>query len=193
MNLIFPTIRWNYIPPIVGISLLGAVIAGFYGILHDQITYSISPEYFTKLKFHQFHYANFGFPVRIFVGEVGFLATWWVGIFSGWFLARIAVPAWPLRTALKNCLIGFGIIFGFAILVGIIGYCLGVRHTNDYSNWEDLGSTLGVTDLPDFVRVAYIHNSSYIGGLDGLIAAIITLFIQRSQTGKPIRFQLNAN
>jgi len=33
--------------------------------------------------------------VRIFVSEVGFVATWWVGLFSGWLLAGIAVPVWP--------------------------------------------------------------------------------------------------
>ena len=58
-----------------GFAVTGALIAGAYGILHDQITYTISPEYFTKLKFEQFHYANFGLPRRVFVGEVGFLAT----------------------------------------------------------------------------------------------------------------------
>jgi hypothetical protein len=193
MNLLFPIVRWKYIPAIIGISLLGALVGGIYGVLHDQITYSISEEYFTKLKFHQFHYANFGFPVRIFVGEVGFLATWWVGMFSAWFLARIAIPAWPLRIALKNCLIGFCIIFGFAIIAGITGWCLGLRHSSDYSNWEELSALLGVTKVPAFVRVAYIHNASYIGGLVGLIIAVIFLLRERSRTGKPIRFQLKAN
>jgi hypothetical protein len=42
-----------------GLAVMGALIAGAYGILHDQISYTISPEYFTKLKFEQFHYANF--------------------------------------------------------------------------------------------------------------------------------------
>jgi hypothetical protein len=34
---------------------------------------------------------------------------------------------------------------------------------------------LGVSDVPAFVRVAYIHNASYLGGLAGLVAAIIDL------------------
>jgi hypothetical protein len=69
-----------------GISLLGAVIAGLYGAVHDQISYSISPEYFTKMKFEQFSYADFGFPPRVCASEVGFLATWWVGLFAGWYV-----------------------------------------------------------------------------------------------------------
>jgi hypothetical protein len=55
---------------------VGSLLAGFYGILHDQVTYSISNEYFTRLKFPQFHYANFGLSHRVFVAEIGFLATW---------------------------------------------------------------------------------------------------------------------
>lgn len=36
------------------IIILPTIIAGFYGILHDQLTYTISSEYFTKFKFYQF-------------------------------------------------------------------------------------------------------------------------------------------
>jgi len=160
----------------LGIALLGAIVGGLYGMVHDQITYSISQEYFTKLKFDQFHYANFGFPIRVFVSEVGFLATWWVGFFSAWFLARIAVPSWPASVAFRRCLAGFAIIFILAFAAAVIGYGLGVYHSNDYSYWQDMCLSLGVTDIPAFVRVAYIHNASYIGGLIGLLAAILFLY-----------------
>ena len=98
-----------------------------------------------------------------FVAEVGFLATGWVGVFSGWFQARIVVPAMPFCIAPKKCLIGFGMIFSFAILATSIGYYLGIIHTHDYSNWAELGFDHSITDLPPSVRVAYIHSSSYIG------------------------------
>src|SRR5580700_8579924 len=88
MNVFYPTFPAKQFPAMLCIALLGAVVAGMYGALHDQISYSISPEYFTKLKFRQFSYADFGWPHRVFASEVGFLATWWVGLFAGWFLAR---------------------------------------------------------------------------------------------------------
>ena len=31
------------------LALTGAVLTGLFGILHDQITYTISPEYFTRI------------------------------------------------------------------------------------------------------------------------------------------------
>ena len=63
----------------LGYAALGSLFAGAYGVLHDQVTYSICPEYFTRLKFSQFNFANFGLSPRIFVAEIGFLATCWVG------------------------------------------------------------------------------------------------------------------
>jgi hypothetical protein len=74
------------------VAIIGGLIAGAYGIVHDQVTYTIAPEYFTKLKFHQFHYADFGLGNRIFAATIGFLATWWVGAIAAWLLARRLNP-----------------------------------------------------------------------------------------------------
>jgi hypothetical protein len=56
--------------------ILTPILAGIYGILHDQISYSISPEYFTKFKFAQF---EFGFmsqnQPRLTASVVGFFST----------------------------------------------------------------------------------------------------------------------
>ena len=177
MNILYPRIRRAWLPAMLRYSVLGAVLAGLYGVLHDQVTYSISPEYFTRLKFSQFHYADFGLPPRVFVAEIGFLATWWVGFVAAWFIARITVPAFPRAAAFRHSLRGFLIIFAFALAAAIVGYALSLLHGSDYSAWADLASTLGVLDLPSFVRVAYIHNASYLGGFIGLVAAIIFLEI----------------
>jgi hypothetical protein len=156
------------------ISLVGAVVAALYGVLHDQITYTISPEYFTRSKFAQFRYADFGLPPRIFVAEIGALATWWAGFIAGWFLARVTVPSRPPAKALRSSLRGFAIIFASALLAGVVGYCLGLflGANADFSRWRELAADRGVVDLPNFVRVAYIHNAGYLGALLGLIAAL---------------------
>lgn len=161
----------------LGYAVLGALLSGFYGVLHDQITYSISPEYFTRLKFSQFHYADFGLPPRILVAEIGFLATWWVGFISGWLLARIAVPAFPPGIALRHLSRGFLIILTSAFAAASTGYVLGrLRCVNpDFSDWQPFAAARGIMDLPSFVRVAYIHNAGYLGGLMGLIIAILYL------------------
>jgi hypothetical protein len=54
MNIFYPQFRLSLLPSMLGYALLGALVAGIYGIVHDQFTYSISPEYFTRLKFFSF-------------------------------------------------------------------------------------------------------------------------------------------
>jgi hypothetical protein len=177
MNLLYPRLRASWLPIMLAHALLGAALAGLYGIVHDQITYTISPEYFTRLKFAQFHYADFGLPPRIFVAEIGFLAAWWVGFVAGWFIARITVPTFSWAVALRHSLRGFGIILASALAASCIGYELGLLRGPhaDYSAWQRFASERGVMDLPAFVRVAYIHNAGYLGGLIGLVISMIYL------------------
>ena len=179
MNLLCPKIRLASLPVMFGCAVAGALLAGCYGVVHDQITYSISPEYFTRLKFAQFHYADFGFPPRVYVAEIGFLATWWVGLVAGWFIARVSVPACSRPQAFRCCARGFLIVIAFGFGAAMIGYVLGLLHGPDYSGWGRMASQLGIVDLPSFVRVAYIHNASYLGGLIGLVTAIIYLRKQK--------------
>jgi hypothetical protein len=156
-------------------ALLGALVAGAYGVIHDQITYTISPEYFTKQKFQQFRYANFGYPPRVFVAEIGFLATWWVGFFATWFLARIAVPAFPPVQARHYIARAMLIILSGALIGFGTGYLIGLWHGPNYSAWEDAAWALGIVNIRTFVWVAYIHNGGYLGALIGFLVAIAWL------------------
>src|SRR5690349_25000941 len=109
----------------LGVACVGALVAGCFGIVHDQVTYTISPEYFTRLKFDQFHWAELGFPRRVFVGEIGFLATWWVGFFAGWALARVTVAHVEPRAMFRIALPGFAIILGFTLAFAVAGFAYG--------------------------------------------------------------------
>ncbi len=155
----------------LGFALLGAIIAGAYGILHDQVTFSIGPEYFTKFKFEQFAWANLHQGDRFFVSCIGFLATWWVGLIVGWVLARRLVPNQPRATARRKILRGFAIVFMTGIVFGLSGYFYGlIRGVDaDYSDWAFALRRIEIEDMWSFVRVAYIHNAGYLGGLVGLI------------------------
>jgi hypothetical protein len=175
MNLWVPKFPWRLLPRMLAMAVVGALISGFYGVVHDQITYSISPEYFTRMKFEQFRAADFGFPERMFVAEIGFLATWWVGFFGGWFLGRIAVPVWPARQAWKHVMVGLVVMSGIAVLAGAVGFGLGLVQQEIGPMWIGMTDELGVLDVRAFMRVGYIHNAGYLGGLTGLVAAIVML------------------
>jgi hypothetical protein len=42
--ILYPTLGPSLLLPMLGYAVLGALLAGLYGVVHDQITYSISPE-----------------------------------------------------------------------------------------------------------------------------------------------------
>ncbi len=158
---------------IIGIaSLLG----GLYGIIHDQLTYTISPEYYTKFKFYQFGLMDMGneaiFPTpRIQVSIVGFMATWWMGLLIGLILGLVGLihknNKQMFRATIKAIIIT--VIVAFA--TGLIGLTYGKLYLADTEvNWwlpENL------IDKKNFIAVGSMHNFSYLGGLTGLIAGII--------------------
>jgi hypothetical protein len=183
LRFVIPQLALRDLPVMLSVAAIGAVFAGVYGILHDQVTFTISPEYFTKLKFDQFEYADFGFPSRVFVAEIGFLATWWVGFVCAWFLARRFVPRQSRRRSLRQIAVGFAIIFACALLLAGVGFVYGLWRGSsaDYSSWRPMLDYLDIEDRWAFRRVAYIHNASYLGGVIGLVLALLLIQPQREE------------
>ena len=179
LRFLIPRIPLRDLPPMFGAGFVGALIAGCYGILHDQVTHTISPEYFTKLKFEQFRWANWGLSERVFVAEIGFLATWWVGFFCGWFLARRQIPGQTRATAWRKIMIGCAIILLCALLSAGVGFGYGLWRgpDADYFAWRTTLAYLHIEDQWSFIRVAYIHN---LGGLIGLILALTCVHPRKS-------------
>ena len=177
LKFIIPKIQLDDLQPMIVVAVLGGVIGGLYGITHDLITYAISPEYFTKLKFHQFGYADFGLGDRVFAATIGFLATWWVGLIASWFLARRLIPNQTRSFAFRQIRRGIAYVLFFGLVCGTLGYAYGLWRgpDADYSSWFATTEQLQVTDVWSFVRVAYIHNAGYCGGLIGLVLALLTI------------------
>lgn len=146
-------------------------LAGFYGVIHDQLTYSISPEYFTRFK-----YGQSGFEPAWFGGHrptlvvIGFLATWWVGLLIGiiFNLSGLTLVARPMLvvTWRRAVLLTFGI----TVVAGVIGYFYG-RFV-----LPKTGVTWWLPDYlqhpADFIAVGSIHHFSYGGGVVELLAGV---------------------
>lgn len=183
MSILYPRFTRHELRVLGSSALLGSLIAGTYGIVHDQITYSISEEYFTKLKFEQFAYANFDLPNRVFVAIIGFLATFWVGLFVGWFLGRLLCQEKDPQYVRRQVKIGFAITLTSTMVFGLGGYGYGLwRGPNaNFGDWIWAAKSLGVTDTYSFIQVAYIHNAGYMGGLVGLILVLIRIKSCRSK------------
>jgi len=163
-------------------SGIGALIASAYGIIHDQITYTISPEYFTEFKFEQFAFADFALVAgeRGFVVVIGVLATWWVGLIAGWFLRRLAIfpdgSAPPVSDTVRH----FKLIVITGAICGIAGNLIGRVDSVTRSTWSPWMESLD--DPAAFHTVGQIHNFGYLGALLGLIMAGVSVRLVRNRT-----------
>ncbi len=156
-------------------GLAGALIAGAYGVLHDQVTFSLRPEYFTKFKVYQFGYQDAAEPGRWVAAKIGFQASWWVGLFAGWFLGRAAIPKASLRVAAPLCLRAVGLMLGVTFAFGIGGWCWARWRLDEgrVAAWAQALRGFEVDDVRAFAEVGYVHNASYLGALLGLVAAVV--------------------
>jgi hypothetical protein len=147
------------------------LIAGLYGALHDQFSFTIAPEYFTKFK-----YGQFGFDPQWFGGHrptvavIGFLATWWVGLFIGLFLGGTALLQ-PDRVQMRKAIQrGAVITLATAASCALLGLCYGWFVLNGAPTGWHLPTD--VLDTQAFLMVGSMHNCSYGGGVLGLILAL---------------------
>ncbi len=159
--------------------IAAAVAVGIvYGLVHHLISYAISPEYFRLHLFGLFE--NLGPPdsdaTSLFRLAVG--SAWWVGLIVGGILAAIF---WQFGSrsrffaeTTKAYLLTLGIAFG----IGLLGLLLGWITAGDLAEIYRQGLVPPSTPLDDprsFVAADYMHGTSYIGALVGLVVGIVFL------------------
>lgn len=169
---------------IVGVAI---VIAAIYGVGHDQVTYSISPEYYTKYKFIQFNLADSGAAQhmtqpRSAVVMVGVKASWWMGAIIGAVLGLFALFFRDSDRMFQSAIQALGIVLLVAIVSALFGYQYGhgTLAVRGVSWWIPPN----VVDRPAFITAGTIHNASYLGGAIGLLAGIIFLLIKNARLRK---------
>jgi len=154
---------------------LAMVFAGLYGMIHDQISYTVSSEYFTKFKFTRFGLDGSQLPDRIKAAIVGFLASWWMGVPIGLIVGGCGFVHPGARRMFMVTLWSFLVVIGFTLVFGLCGLLYGwiqTREINlaDYNGWY---IPAGLVDLRRFLCVGYMHNSSYLGGVLAIFAAAV--------------------
>jgi hypothetical protein len=159
------------------------LVAGLFGALHDQISYSISNEYFTRFKFVQFHLQNAEVPERVRVAAVGFLASWWMGIPLG-LLTGIAGFMQHTPAHMGRALaLSLGVICAFVLLVALAGLAYGMVQTAqlDLANYSGWFIPADLEQTRRFISVGYMHNSAYLGGAAAIpLAWLFHFFYRRS-------------
>ena len=159
-------------------------MAGVYGILHDQLTYTISHEYYTKFKFYQFRIAQYGDEAilnqpRLYVARVGFLATWWTGVPIGLVLGLVGLVHKDHKSMFKVTIKALMIALIVTFITGLIGLTYGFTVLAESGvNWW-LPDNLVQTK--NFIAVGSMHNFSYLGGAVGMLVGIVYSVMKRNK------------
>lgn len=170
--------------------VIACLFAGMYGAIHNQISYTVAPEYFTQFKFHQFHIAE-GTPERIGAAIVGWNAAWWMGIVIGIILIPYGLVIRGNANYFWAMICVFLVVTITTLVVGlgalaIAFFVLDADNVGDISRYGN-----EMTDDVAFARAGTMHNFSYLGGLIGIITGGITIAWQRRRVNASA-FHVNA-
>lgn len=165
----------------IGILLLtiiiSTVIASLYGAIHDQVTYSISSEYFTVYKFDQFGFLDWGNNnPRLTTALIGVLATWWVGLYIGIFQGLVGFIHQNHKLMFKHVINAISITLVVTVIFGIFGFVMGKLDTQTY---ENCCFPYNIKDVKSFKIVGSIHNYGYAGGEIGALIGVAYQIIMR--------------
>lgn len=152
------------------IIIISIILASIYGLVHNQISYSISTEYFTKFKFEQFGFVEYGLDTpRITAGLIGIWATIWFGFFIGLVNGFVGLFQ-PTSGIMWKSITGATIRTLFITIgFGIIGILVGMFLISNL-NWK---FPADLNNQKTFLIAGTMHNFSYLGGLIGLIYGIV--------------------
>jgi hypothetical protein len=155
-------------------------MAGIFGILLDQLTYTVSPEYFTQYKFPLYNINPYEFGGdRMTAVVIGFRATWWMGFLIGTGIGCTGFIYENRRQRRWNVFIAILIVFCTTVLMGLTGFFYGeVVEVNDMI---DRTLIRNLANPVDFIVVGSIHQHSYVGAFLGMLLGISFLFTQKAK------------
>src|SRR3954470_22538710 len=140
----------------LALIVIASLAGGMYGIIHDQITYTISPEYYTRFKFYQFGLVDSGMGVpnpRLAVSVVGVMATWWMGLGLGIVLGLIGFIQGSAKAMFMITFKAFLITIGVAFITGLCGLGYGYLFlmNKPMSSFQDGFIPEGLIDVKRFI------------------------------------------
>lgn len=144
----------------------GVLLACIYGIVHDQLTYLISPEFYTKIRFPQYNiHSN---AARWGVSLVAIYSSWKIGfIFSIIITAMGAIHNYT-KLFVKYTVEAYLVVATTTSIISFVGYLLELSKDNINNG--------------NFLMVQSIHNFTYIGGIIGMFLGLCWHFYRKKTT-----------
>jgi hypothetical protein len=170
-------------PPLLA---FGCLVSGGYGALHNQISYTVSPDYFHGFKFRQFAIPE-AQQNRLGASIVGWHASWWMGLLIGMpvLLVGLVMPDW--KTYLSRCLIAYGIVAATALMVGLLALAWASYAIMPANLPPSHVDPLTPSARAAFLRAGTMHNFSYIGGFLGILTGTIYLLAERVRLSRRVK------
>lgn len=157
---------------------IACLFAGIYGAVHNQISYTVAPEYFTQFKFHQFHIDE-NMPERVGAAIVGWNAAWWMGIVIGIVLIPFGLLIRGNANYFWAMIRVFGVVAATTLIVGLAALAVAFVIVDAEAAGEITRYGNEINDDVAFARAGTMHNFSYLGGLVGIITGGVAVFYQR--------------
>ena len=155
------------------IIVISTIIASVFGAIHNQISYSVSSEFFKNYIFGMFGTNEWNLKnERIEASVVGIIGTYWFGLILGTIYTIIFVFM-NTKSNFKNILNAILINISFAILGSLIAYLI----AKFFVSYENSGVFMdfGTQNPQNYLEAAFMNTGSYIGGIIGIVVGIIYL------------------
>lgn len=133
--------------------LIAVVLGSLYGLLHDQVTFSLNRDFFYKVRFSSINFDPTKDAPRVAAALVGIQKTWPVGLVLGLAISVVGLIHRSSKKMFILSLQGFCIAFSLAALFTLIAVFTS----------ESEVSMQGITR---------INNFGYVGGIIGMFIGI---------------------
>ncbi|HEV7280472.1 MAG TPA: hypothetical protein VGN57_09700 [Pirellulaceae bacterium] len=152
------------------VVLLAITVCAAFGALHNQFSYTVSPDYFHAFKFYQFEVAE---PLRNRWGAslVGVGASWWMGVPLGVILGAPTLLQPTRRGFARATLLSIVTMLAVTMASGALGLALASTAVEAPARLE-IYEGVPVQDPAAFWRAGAMHNFSYLGAAVGLLPAL---------------------
>ena len=164
--------------------LFSSLLAGIFGVVHNQISYSVSPGYFHEFKFFQFGIES-ALQNRIGASIVGYLGSWRMGFLIGLPIYIAAFFIKETRKFLHTFLVAAVIVVIVTLLSGLgaLGFSYRAFSLHTLPTWA---VNIEVTDPLAFARAGTMHNFSYLGGAVGMLVGLSYVILQVRKSNKRV-------
>ncbi len=182
----------------LGIYLLfvavAIVIASIYGVAHHQLTFSVSPEYYTKFKFIQTNLADtlaaqHMTQPRSAVVIAGVKTSWAIGAIVGAILGLIALIFPSAENMFRAAWQALALTLLISILLAAGSYFYGPGAHIGAGAYDTMPPHLpdNLNNRTAFIRAASLQYGVLLGWCVGLLGGLILLFVRNNRLRSRIR------